>query len=61
MTNHILKSDGFILVSIYESKIIVRHEDLEDEECIDYQTKEKALEVYNMIYEQLNQEKFTSF
>lgn len=61
MVNHILKSEGFVLVALYEQKIIVRHEDLENEECIDYQTKEKALEVYNMIYDQLNTQKFTSF
>ena len=61
MTNYILKSEGFVLVKLLESKIIVIHEDLEKEECVDYQTKEKAREVYNMIYDQLNQEKFTSF
>lgn len=61
MTNYILKSEGFVLVSLYESKIIVRHEDLDNEECINYHTKEKALEVYNMIYEQMNTRKYTSF
>lgn len=61
MTNHILRSEGFVYVHLNGTEIEITHKDYDETFAFQYESEQIALEKFQLIYDQINTQKFTSF